>query len=133
VRALSSVETIMSFFVGLRTVHQALTAKLSAPSRYGTRSSDRSVRSPITSTVTRVSASTSKEQHLYNDNQDQFHGKSTLIVLALRAAHCILQSTDRVLHLAGSSFGLLCPLIRSLSIADILVIYSLGVYGTDLI
>jgi hypothetical protein len=78
------------------------------------------------------------------------------MVLALRAAHCILQSTDRVLHLAGSlfglafsfqllvaedlpcgffhrSFGLLCPLIRSLSIADILVIYLLGVYGNDLI
>jgi hypothetical protein len=31
------------------------------------------------------------------------------------------------------SFGLLCPLIRSLSIADILVIYLLGVYGNDLI
>jgi hypothetical protein len=78
------------------------------------------------------------------------------MVLALLAAHCILQSTDRVLHLAGSlfglafsfqllvaedlpcgffhrSFGLLCPLIRSLSIADILVIYLLGVYGNDLI
>jgi hypothetical protein len=77
---------------------------------------------------------------------------SPLMVLALLAAHCILQSTDRVLHLAGSlfglafsfqllvaedlpcgffhrSFGLLCPLIRSLSIADILVIYLLGVYG----
>ena len=77
------------------------------------------------------------------------------MVLALLAAHCILQSTDRVLHLAGlfglafsfqllvaedlpcgffhRSFGLLCPLIRSLSIADILVIYLLGVYGNDLI
>ena len=76
------------------------------------------------------------------------------MVLALLAAHCVLQSTDRALHLAGSlfglafsfqllvaedlpcffhrSFGLLCPLIRSLSIADILVIYSLGVYGNDL-
>jgi hypothetical protein len=28
------------------------------------------------------------------------------MVLALLAAHCILQSTDRVLHLAGSLFGL---------------------------
>jgi hypothetical protein len=28
------------------------------------------------------------------------------MVLALRAAHCILQSTDRALHLAGSLFGL---------------------------
>jgi hypothetical protein len=79
---------------------------------------------------------------------------SPLMVLALLAAHCILQSTDRVLHLAGSlfglafsfellvaedlpcdffhrSFGLLCPLIRSLSIADILVIYLLGVYGSS--
>jgi len=78
------------------------------------------------------------------------------MVLALLAAHCILQSTDRVLHLAGSLFGLafsfqllvaedlpcdffhrsfdlLCPLIRSLSIADILVIYLLGAYGNDLI
>ena len=31
---------------------------------------------------------------------------SPLMVLALLAAHCILQSTDRVLHLAGSLFGL---------------------------
>ena len=28
------------------------------------------------------------------------------MVLALLAAHCILQSTDRVLHFAGSLFGL---------------------------
>ena len=78
------------------------------------------------------------------------------MVLALLAAHCILQSTDRVLHLAGSLFGLAfsfellvaedlpCDLFHRsfgpalsfnsiLSIADILVIYSLGVYGTDLI
>ena len=77
------------------------------------------------------------------------------MVLALLAAHCILQSTDRVLHLAGSLFGLafsfellvaedlpcdlfhrsfgLLALIRSLSIADILVIYLLGVCGNDLI
>ena len=81
---------------------------------------------------------------------------SPLAVPALLAAHCILQSADRVLPLAGRlvglafsfqllvaedlpcgffhrSFGLLCPLIRSLSIADILVIYLLGVYGNDLI
>ena len=79
---------------------------------------------------------------------------AALMVLALLAAHRILQSTDRVLHLACGlvglpfgfqllvaedlprgffhrSFGLLCPLIRSLSIADILVIYLLGVYGSS--
>ena len=77
-------------------------------------------------------------------------------MLTLFTAHRILQSADRVLHFAGSlvglafsfqllvaedlprglfhrSLGLLCPLIRSLSIADILVIYLLGVYGNDLI
>ena len=64
------------------------------------------VRSPITSTTTPVSATAAKQQHQDNDNQDQFHWKPPFVELVLFAAHCILQSTDRVLHLAGSLVGL---------------------------
>jgi hypothetical protein len=73
------------------------------------------------------------------------------MVLALLAAHCILQSIDRVLRsclqfpdflspktfpAASFTAPLACsaePLIRSLSIADILVIYLLGVYGNEIV
>src|ERR1700726_3791177 len=79
------------------------------------------------------------------------------MVLALLAAHCILQFTDRILHLAGSlvglafsfqllvaedlpcgffhrSFGLLCRTSNSILIhCHILFIYLLGVQGNGLI
>jgi hypothetical protein len=46
--------------------------------------------SPITSSTTKVSATTAKEQHQYNDNQDQFHGTSPRMMLALVATQRVL-------------------------------------------
>jgi hypothetical protein len=60
----------------------------------------KAARSPITSTAAKVSAAAAKQQYQYDDDQDQFHGKSPLMLPALFAAHCILQSADRVLHFA---------------------------------
>ena len=62
-------------------------------------------RSPITSSSTEVSAA-AKQQHQYNDNQDQFHGKPPLIVRVLFSAHRILQSAECILHLASGLLGL---------------------------
>jgi hypothetical protein len=47
------------------------------------------VQSPIPSAATKVPAAAAKQQHQYNDNQDQFHGRSHLTVLRLFTAHRI--------------------------------------------
>jgi hypothetical protein len=44
----------------------------------------------VTSTATPVSAATEQE-HYYNDNQEQFHGTSPLMAMALFAAHLSIQ------------------------------------------
>jgi hypothetical protein len=59
-----------------------------------------------THAATKVSAAAAKQQHQYNDNQDQLHGKSPLTVPGLFTADRILQSTNRVLNFAGSLVGL---------------------------
>jgi hypothetical protein len=45
---------------------------------------------PMTSTATPVSAATEQE-HYHNDNQDQFHGNSPLMAMALFAAYQSIQ------------------------------------------
>ena len=62
--------------------------------------------SPNAAPATPVSAAAAKQQYQYDDNQDQFHRKSPLIVAASLAAHCILQSADGVLHRACGLVGL---------------------------
>jgi hypothetical protein len=44
----------------------------------------------VTSTATPVSAAT-EQQHQHNDNQEQFHGTSPLMAMALFAAHLSIQ------------------------------------------
>ncbi len=58
----------------------------------------------MTLAATPVPAATEQQQE-HDDNQNQFHGKSPLMVTALVAAHRILQSTDCVLHFACSLVG----------------------------
>jgi hypothetical protein len=45
---------------------------------------------PMASTATPVSAATEQE-HYHNDNQDQFHGNSPLMAMALFAAYQSIQ------------------------------------------
>ena len=76
------------------------------PSAYVQLDLQHHLRSPITSTATPVSAAAAKQQHQYNDNQDQFHVNPPLMAITLFAAHRIFQSADGVLHLTGSLVGL---------------------------
>ena len=59
----------------------------------------------MTLAATPVSA-TAEEQYEDYDNQDHFHGKPPLTVMALFAAHRISHSADRVLNLARNLVGL---------------------------
>jgi hypothetical protein len=51
-------------------------------------------------------SATAEEQHEDDDNQNHFHGKPPLTVLALLAAHRIFHSADSVLSLARNLVGL---------------------------
>jgi hypothetical protein len=52
----------------------------------------------MTSAASPISAA-AKQQHQYDNNQDQIHGKSPLMVTALLTARRVVQSADRVLNL----------------------------------
>ena len=50
-------------------------------------------------------SATAEEQHEDDDNQNHFHGKPPLTVMALFAAHRIFYSADCVLNLARNLVG----------------------------
>jgi hypothetical protein len=61
--------------------------------------------SPMTPTTAPVSAA-AEQQNEHDDNENQFHGKTPLMVLALFAPHGIVQSAESILHLPFNLVGL---------------------------
>jgi adenosylmethionine-8-amino-7-oxononanoate aminotransferase len=69
--------------------------------RFWSRYEPEQVRSPVPTPTAPVTAAAEKEQQ-YDDNQDQFYEKRSKRVMALFAAHRVLQSADGVLHFSRS-------------------------------